>query len=83
MLKRDMAAVYYLDIIIETVQRVPIQFRIALDQTTRDKMLKLTPTNVKLCHVLDTGKFAGLGLKFDDPKPANDPLDRLEIDGGQ
>lgn len=76
MVKQAMA-VYYLDIVIDTQEHIPIQFRIALDETTRNKLMKLHPVGTRLIHTVDPCKFQGIQLP-PAALPAAPPVDLLD-----
>ena len=68
---------YFLDIIIDTAEKIPISFRVAIDEPTRIMMLKLHPTQTRLIHTIDKKTYPGI----ETPKPKHDVLDKFNIGG--
>jgi len=50
----------YLDIRINTLEGIPIQFRVPIDTAIRNKILKLHVTNVELIHTLTNTQMRGI-----------------------
>lgn len=67
---------YFLDIIIDTAEKVPISFRVNIDETTRKQLLTLHPTGTRLIHTIDPKQFKGIII----PHPKVDPLAKLKLD---
>ena len=67
-------ATEYLDIRINTQEGIPIQIRVPIDTTMRDKMLKLHVTNVELIHTLSSTQMRGI-------PPMVGGIDKFKIGG--
>lgn len=67
----------YLDIRIETQEKIPIEIRIPIDTATRDMLLKLHVTNVTLIHTLSHLQMQGLGMPKIPPKVSD--IDKFKL----